>query len=135
MRRLTRPRPAARPGGRRALLALAAALVLAACQDEASIPMQAAGGDARKGARLIVQKGCGGCHVIPGIKDASGVVGPPLTAFGHRIFVAGMLRNTPAGLTTWLKDPQAVVPGNAMPATGLTDEEARDVATYLYTLR
>ena len=29
------------------------------------------------GAALILSKGCGACHVIPGIEGADGMVGPP----------------------------------------------------------
>jgi cytochrome c2 len=46
-----------------------------------------------------------------------------------------MLRNTPSNLTRWLRDPQGVVPGNAMPDMGITEDQARDMAAYLYTLR
>jgi cytochrome c1 len=38
-------------------------------------------------------------------------------------------------LITWLRDPQAIVPGNAMPNMGLQDQQARDIAAYLYTLQ
>jgi len=31
-----------------------------------------------------------------------------------------------------LRSPQSVIPGNAMPNTGLTEEDARDIAAYLY---
>ena len=93
------------------------------------------GGDARRGAELIQQFGCGGCHVVPGVDGARGDVGPPLTRFGERIYIAGMLRNTPPDLVRWLRDPQGVVPGNAMPNMGITDAQARDMAAYLYTLR
>jgi cytochrome c len=92
-------------------------------------------GDARRGAELIQQFGCGGCHVVPGVGGAHGDVGPPLTRFGERIYIAGMLRNTPPNLVRWLRDPQGVVPGNAMPNMGITEAQARDMAAYLYTLR
>lgn len=49
--------------------------------------------------------------------------------------VAGMLRNSPANLIRWIRDPQGVVPGNAMPDMGVTEADARDIAAYLYTLR
>jgi cytochrome c2 len=93
------------------------------------------GGDAPRGAELIHHFGCGGCHVVPGVAGAHGDVGPPLTRFGQRIYIAGMLRNTPSNLTRWLRDPQGVVPGNAMPDMGITEDQARDMAAYLYTLR
>lgn len=53
---------------------------------------------------------------------------------GKRIFIAGLLRNTPANMVTWLLDPQEIVPGNAMPDMGLSEEQARDITAYLYTL-
>jgi cytochrome c1 len=34
----------------------------------------------------------------------------------------------------WLRDPQGVVPGNAMPDMGLSEDQARDIAAYLSTL-
>ena len=53
---------------------------------------------------------------------------------GQRIFIAGLLRNTPANMVTWLRYPQQVVPGNAMPDMGLSEGRARDITAYLYTL-
>ena len=46
-----------------------------------------------------------------------------------------MLRNTPDNLVRWMRNPQSVVPGNAMPDMGVTEAQARDIAAYLYTLR
>lgn len=117
-----------------AALALLAAIstVLAGCNSgRASI----IGGNARRGMTLIQDNGCGSCHVIPGIDGASGVVGPPLTAVGRRIYLAGVERNTPEGMIAWLENPQAIVPGNAMPNMGLNERDARDIAAYLYTLQ
>lgn len=91
--------------------------------------------EARHGAKLIGQLGCGACHEIPGIPGAAGLVGPPLSNFGARMIIAGMLPNTPDNLVHWLRAPQSVVPGNAMPNMELDDHDARDVAAYLYTLR
>lgn len=91
-------------------------------------------GSADKGRALVAQKGCGGCHAIPGVDHANGVVGPPLNAMGRRIFIAGVLRNTPENLAAWVLDPQRYVPGNAMPSTGLTPREAADVAAYVESL-
>jgi cytochrome c len=93
------------------------------------------GGTAQHGPALIIAYGCAGCHTVPGVKGARGNVGPPLTRFGDRTYIAGMLRNTPANLVRWIRDPQGVLPGNAMPNMGVTEAEARDIAAYLYTLR
>jgi cytochrome c len=43
----------------------------------------------KKGASLIRSYGCGTCHVVPGVADANGHVGPPLTEMGRRIYIAG----------------------------------------------
>jgi cytochrome c2 len=92
-------------------------------------------GDAQHGRMLIGQFSCGACHVIPGVSGANSEVGPPLTAMGRRIYVAGMLRNTPDNLAYWIEHPQQVVPGNAMPDMGITHRQAQDIAAYLLTLR
>ena len=90
--------------------------------------------DEDRGARLIQSYGCGSCHTVPGVNNATGVVGPPLTQFASRVYVAGMVRNTPDNLMDWLRDPQRIVPGNAMPNLGVSVRDARDMAAYLYTL-
>jgi cytochrome c2 len=115
---------------------LALALFLAGCDawsgDAATLQSI---GDPHRGARLIHQFGCGSCHMIPGIEGADGLVGPPLEHIGERTIIAGLLPNTPENMQTWLMNPQAIVPGNAMPNMELNDNEAKDVAAYLYTLR
>lgn len=93
------------------------------------------GADAARGAAALQQRGCAACHVVPGISGARGNVGPPLTRFADRSYIAGMLDNTPGNLVRWLRHPQSVVPGNAMPDMGIGEAEARDIAAYLYTLR
>lgn len=92
-------------------------------------------GNPHRGKKLIVSYGCGACHTIPGIYTARGVVGPPLYFFGRRTMIAGELPNTPENLVRWLKNPKAVEPGTAMPQLGLSDEQAQDIAAYLYTLQ
>lgn len=93
-----------------------------------------AGGHVHQGKALIESKGCGSCHVIPGVRSAKGLVGPPLYFWSRRTMIAGELPNTPENLIRWIKDPKAVEPGTAMPDLGLNDQQARDVAAYLYTL-
>jgi cytochrome c2 len=91
-------------------------------------------GNASRGAALISWYGCGACHSIPGVPGANALVGPPLDHFVHRSYVAGMLRNTPDNVVRWIRDPQNVVPGNAMPALGIDNRDAHDITAYLYTL-
>lgn len=93
------------------------------------------GGEPRVGAALIQDYGCGTCHTIPGVRGADGKVGPPLTDFAHRTYIAGNLFNQPQNLVTWIVDPQGVEPGTAMPDLGVTEEQARHIAAYLYTLQ
>jgi cytochrome c2 len=118
----------------RVLRALLLALISSAASPQENVPPLAAGSPSH-GADLIAEKGCGACHMIPGITGANGLVGPPLTLMGRRIFVAGLLRNTPQNLAAWVLEPQRYVPGNAMPSTGLTESDALDVAAYLETIR
>jgi cytochrome c2 len=79
--------------------------------------------------------GCTSCHVIPGVSGANGTVGPPLTAFSKRQYVAGLLPNEPDNLIRWIQDPQGVVKGVAMPDMGVSEQDAKNIAAYLYTLR
>lgn len=92
-------------------------------------------GDVARGKVLTGRLGCGSCHAIPGISGANGQVGPPLADIGQRTIIAGVLPNTPTNMIAWLKAPQSVTPGNAMPNMELNDNDARDIAAYLYTLR
>jgi cytochrome c oxidase subunit II len=91
-------------------------------------------GPAADGKALYATRACVGCHTIQGV--SAGVLGPDLTHFGSRTtLAAGLLPNGPPTLTAWLKDPQAVKPGAKMPNLGLTDDEARALATYLLSLK
>ena len=87
------------------------------------------------GRALIQSHGCGGCHQIPGVVQARGKVGPPLSGIAGRAYIAGRLRNTPENLILWVDDPKAVDPYTAMPDVVDSRQEARDIAAYLYTLR
>ena len=117
-----------------ALLAAALLLLLPGCDGKPAASARAFGGDPARGAAEIVAVGCGACHRIPGITGANALVGPPLDRMAQRVYVAGLLRNTPDNMITWLLDPQKIVPGNAMPNMHLKDQQARDIAAYLYTL-
>lgn len=123
-----------RPGAAVVWAALAAAL--AGCERGArTVAVQVPGGDPAHGPALIRGYGCDGCHTVAGVRGADGKVGPPLSGIGERVYVAGVLPNTPENLVLWIMSPQAIQPGNAMPDMGVTEEEARHIAAYLYTLR
>jgi cytochrome c2 len=118
---------------------LAAALILAACSagsDERNIVLTGvAGGDAERGRAAIRAYGCDACHTIPGVPGATASVGPPLTDFARRHYIAGRLANTPDNLVTWIMVPQSIEPGTAMPDLGVIESDALDIAAYLATLK
>jgi cytochrome c len=122
-----------------ALTVLSLALLTAvACvgddPDEGARLAAPAEGDADVGREALRQYGCASCHVIPGVTGANNHVGPPLTSFARREYIAGTLINTPDNLRLWLQEPDAIRPGTAMPATGVTDEDAWHIIAYLATL-
>jgi cytochrome c2 len=109
-------------------------LLLGSCNDDRR-PSARVAEKPRHAASLIRYYGCGSCHVVPGIAEATGVVGPPLTQIGRRVYIAGLLRNTPDNMVAWLRNPQRIVPGNVMPDMGLSEADAREIAAYLQVLR
>jgi cytochrome c len=110
------------------------ASMVTACSGKPTAPSRVGVGDPKRGAIIMTRSGCGSCHTIPGLQNADGMVGPSLAHFARRTIVAGILPNTPPMLVKWIRYPQEVVPGNAMPDGGLSDAQARDIAAYLYTL-
>jgi cytochrome c1 len=113
---------------------LASALLLAGCAQKSPVT-RVPGGDPAIGKKLIASYGCGTCHTVPGVPGANGMVGPPLTAFAQRAFIAGEVPNNADFLIRWIEVPQAIEPGTAMPNLGVTEGNARNIAAYLYTLR
>lgn len=93
------------------------------------------GGSAPRGQQIMIQRRCGTCHTIPGIRGANGVFGPPLNSFARRSYIAGNFPNAPDTLVRWIMSPTSMKPRTAMPDLGLSEQQARDVAAYLYTLR
>jgi cytochrome c len=115
---------------------LALFLGLTSChrgQERAAAEMT--GGDPGRGRVAIRQYGCASCHTIPGIRGANALVGPPLGQIASRVYIAGVLPNTPENMMRWIRSPQMVDPLTAMPNVGLTEAAARDIASYLYTLK
>lgn len=90
------------------------------------------GGNPSHAPEIMRRYGCGGCHTIPGLSGADGQVGPPLAGLVHRVYVGGIAPNSPDNLIQWIVAPQRLSPRSAMPATGISEAEARDVAAYLY---
>jgi cytochrome c len=111
------------------ILAAAAVLAGSGCGSESGTPVP--GGSPGRGAALIVTFGCGACHTISGIDNATGEVGPSLSGFAQRRTIAGRLSNTPNNLIRWIEGPQQIDPGNIMPDLGVSPQAARDIAAYL----
>jgi cytochrome c2/mono/diheme cytochrome c family protein len=106
---------------------------------------QALGPTEQQGVRVILQRGCGGCHTIPNIPGASGTIGPNLGPHEDVPPVKDrkMIATYPSGavpnnsvddLAKWILNPQALKPGTAMPTLGLSQDEASAAAAYLYSI-
>jgi cytochrome c2 len=98
-----------------------------------SVARTMTGGNPARAPAAIRRYGCAGCHTIPGIPGGDGQVGGPLADIVHRVYVGGVVTNSPDNLVKWIVSPQAFSPRSAMPATGISEAEARDVAAYLYS--
>ena len=98
--------------------------------------------DASAGKAVFAQ--CAACHAI----SAAHGVGPGLAnVLGRKAGSAAGFRYSPAmkratlnwdpkSLDSYLRDPQAAVPGNTMPFAGLADDKQRaDLIAYLATLK
>ena len=91
-----------------------------------------------RGKRLVVEHGCLGCHKYRG---RGGVLGPDITYVGEKTVHDYDFRHVHGEHTVenWLfthfKSPAAVVPNTLMPEMGLSDEQARDLAAYMISLK
>jgi cytochrome c1 len=123
------------------LLAAGAVLLLvvaAGCDnsaDEHAASVMTGGGDPHRGKAAISAYGCGTCHTVPGVRGADALVGPPLTNMGQRSYIGGVMKNTPVNMIHWIQDPPGVDPMTAMPKLNVSESDARDIASYLYTLK
>ncbi len=101
-------------------------LALAACKEQPLTPEE------QRGRGLVLDHGCGTCHVIPRIEGADGLTGPPLTAMARQAYVAGVAPNTPEALFRFIMSPQEIDPRSAMPDLGIGREDAAAIAAFLY---
>ncbi|TPM34600.1 cytochrome c [Mesorhizobium sp. B2-3-4] len=99
---------------------------------KASIARMMTGGDPGRAPAIFRRYGCAGCHTISGIPGADGQAGAPLAKLSKRVYIAGLLENRPANLVAWIVSPQRFSPQTAMPQSGISEQEARDLAAYLY---
>jgi len=87
--------------------------------------------DLERGRLALTQYACHACHMVPGVTGADTSVGPALSDLKSRKFIADDLPNDAANLARFIRDPQATNPHSAMPAMGVTESDARDMAAYL----
>ncbi|MDX2205292.1 MAG: c-type cytochrome [Hyphomicrobiaceae bacterium] len=119
-----------------AIVTLPVLLGLGGCGEaDTPIAQRVVGGDGTAGRAVVMRVGCGACHEIPGILGAHGIVGPSLRHFARRSMIGGVVANQPGMLVRWVREAPALAPDTAMPSMPITENEARDVAAYLYTLR
>jgi cytochrome c oxidase assembly factor CtaG/cytochrome c2 len=93
------------------------------------------GGDPVRGKAAIQAYGCPACHTIPGIDGAHGLVGPPLAGIASRVYIGGVIANTPENLVRWIVNPRAIDEKTAMPDMKIPEKDARDISAYLYAMR
>jgi mono/diheme cytochrome c family protein len=80
---------------------------------------------AERGKTLFETKyACQSCHTIG---SSGGYVGPSLNGAGDWL--------TPAWIESWLRNPQALVPGASEPKQAISESEIRDITAYLLTLK
>jgi cytochrome c len=129
-----------------AIVTVALSLTMAACSSPANQPPPAPPKPDQptpepalvdQGKQLVAQKGCGGCHAIPGVAGATGTLGPNLAGVANRPTIAGgaIAHNGQDDLKRWVQNPPAAKPGTAMPNLNLSDAEANSIAAFLETLR
>ena len=103
------------------------------CDSSSSLPLRA--GDSLRGKSALYAYACIGCHTIAGTVQSHPQVGPPLDGMARRTRIAGVLDNTSENMVRWLRDPGKFNPGTAMPAMGVSEQDAHDMAAYLNTLK
>jgi cytochrome c len=115
-----------------ALAGAAAAQAWMSSRQSDQVARAMTGGDPKRAPELIRRYGCAGCHTISGIPGGDGQVGGRLSEMRKRVYVAGVVTNSPDNLIRWIVNPQQFSTRTAMPASGISEGEARDVAAYLY---
>ena len=94
----------------------------------------AAAGNAAAATAHMEKYACQACHVIPGMGQG-GALGPDLTGFASRTMLNGRVPKNRQAVAAYLLNPPAVDPQTSMPAVGLSEAEANDIAEFLETTR
>jgi cytochrome c2 len=94
--------------------------------DPVDHPTDVPEGDAEKGEWLITVRGCLGCHTVTTEEFPDGVG----AEFASNLSRMGEKANY-AYLASWIQNPRHHNPKGVMPSLRLSDEEARDIASFL----
>jgi cytochrome c oxidase subunit 2 len=87
------------------------------------------------GAHQFMNDQCASCHTISGT-PARALIGPNLTHVASRKTLAGAeIPNTPHWLAAWIRNPQAIKPGDHMPDLGLARRQIAELVVYLDSLK
>jgi cytochrome c oxidase subunit 2 len=89
----------------------------------------------QRGLQLVQRSACVMCHTIRGTA-AGGRIAPDLTHVATRSTIASGTRPMTADyLDQWIRDPQALKPGNRMPQLALSDDDRAAIVAYLNQLK
>jgi cytochrome c oxidase subunit 2 len=92
----------------------------------------------QRGAGVFAREGCIECHAIRYSSSGpptGGQIAPDLTHVGgRRTLASAIMANTQENMLSWIGDPQALKPGNAMPTRPMDAESLRALAAYLSSL-
>ncbi len=97
-----------------ALTVLAVTLAVSACAQES----------VEQGRKYFMDSGCYGCHLVG---KTGTPIGPNLSNVGAR--------HPRSYLERWLRDPSAQRPNAHMPTLELSDQQVKDLAAFLSSLR
>lgn len=101
--------------------------------DDVAVPT-VEGGDPVRGRAAVRAYGCETCHTIPHVASANAVAGPPLDNWAERLYIAGAVPNEPEYLIQWIINPKTIEPDTIMPNLKVTEQDARDISAFLYTI-
>lgn len=88
-----------------------------------------------RGRIVLRQYACDTCHRIENMVGPDAHVGPPLTQWSRRKYIAGVVPNTTGNLVSWIVRPQEISPDTLMPDMGVPEAHAREMARYLMEAR
>ena len=108
--------------------------------DQKKDPATATSDLAKQGEQEFLKGVCIACHTLNGSPTAKGITGPNLTHIASRkTFAGGIIDLNKDNLKAWLKDPQAVKPGNLMVGgktiPNLTDAQISALVEFLSGLK